>query len=269
MANSANRLGGTGSVETVARLTGRSIFVTGGSSGIGRAVAILSARAGARVTIADVNEEAGNAVAAEIRASGGEALFVRGDVTDEGQMAAGVKAAIRSFGRVDGACNAAGMVFKGVRIHEIPTDFWDKVTAVNLRGIFISMKYEIPAMLEAGGGSIVNIASTAALRSFPNGAEYCATKAGSVGLTRSAAVEYAANAVRVNAVLPGATRTPMLMKGFDSVEGLEQQAVARVPMGRLAEPVELAMAICWLLSDEARFVTGVLLPVDGGLTASL
>jgi 2,5-dichloro-2,5-cyclohexadiene-1,4-diol dehydrogenase 1 len=250
-------------------LKGRSVFITGGASGIGRAVALHAAKGGARVTIADLDETKGSEVVREIEHFGGEAMFARCDVTDEAQIREAVNATKARFGALHAACNGAGMVFMGVRVHEIPVDFWDKVTAVNLRGTFLCMKYELEAMLEAGGGAIVNIASTAAVASFKNSAEYCATKAGIAGLTRSGALDYADANIRVNAVMPGSTRTPMLEKGMGQIEGMEAMMASMIPMGRLGEPDDIAMTICWMLSDEARYVTGILLPVDGGMTASL
>lgn len=232
-------------------------------------MALIAARSGARVAIADLDETKGPKLVREIEDFGGRAIFVRTDVTDEEQIKSAVAATKASFGKLDAACNGAGMVFKGVRTHEIPVDFWDKVTAVNLRGTFLCMKYELEAMLENGSGAIVNIASTAAVASFKNGAEYCATKAGIAGLTRAGALDYADSNIRVNGVMPGSTRTPMLQEGMSQIEGMEQMMAGMIPMGRLGEPDDIAMTICWLLSDEARYVTGILMAVDGGMTASL
>jgi 2,5-dichloro-2,5-cyclohexadiene-1,4-diol dehydrogenase 1 len=197
---------------------------------------------------------------------GRSSQFIRVDVTDEQQVIHAVDAAVSRFGHLDGACNSAGMTFMGAPFDEITLDAWDQVHAVNLRGLFFSMKHEVKAMLAHGGGSIVNIASTAAIAAIPNGAEYCSAKAGVVGVTRAAATDYARRGVRVNAVLPGGTRTKMMEHAFSLVEGLREAVPAANPMGRLGEPDEIAFAVRWLLSDEASFVTGVMLPVDGGVT---
>ena len=256
-------------MSTNCLLDGRSIIVTGGANGIGRAVALRSAEAGAAVTVTDVGVEDGEAVVSAIKANGGRAQFFRVDVVNEDQVRASIDAAMSTFGRLDGACNAAGMTFMGVPMDEIPIDFWERVHAVNLRGLFLSMKYQAKAMLTGGGGSIVNIASTAGVAGIPNGAEYCSSKAGVIGVTRGAAVDYARRGIRVNVVLPGATRTQMMQQVFDRTEGMEAIVVENNPMGRLAEPDEVAFAVRWLLSAESSFITGVALPVDGGLTGCL
>lgn len=248
-------------------LDGRSILITGGASGIGRAVALRSADAGAAVTVTDVNVEAGTAVVEEIVSNGGQAQFVRLDVTDEAQHHAAVAAAVKAFGKLDGACNAAGKPFQGRRMHEIDPDFWESVYSLNLRNVFYATRAQVPAMLDAGKGSIVNVASTAGIAAFPNGADYCSAKGGVVSATRAAALDYAKLGIRVNSVLPGATRTPMMQGQMDAFDGLEDIMMAANPMGRLAEPDEIAFAVRWLLSDEASFVTGTMLIVDGGLTA--
>ncbi|MDW9486216.1 glucose 1-dehydrogenase [Sinorhizobium meliloti] len=249
-------------------LDGRSILITGGASGIGRAVALRCADAGAAITITDVNVEAGTGVADEIVRNGGEAQFVRLDVTDEAQHHAAADAAMKAFGKLDGSCNAAGKPFQGRPMHEIDPDFWESVYALNLRSVFYATRAQVPAMLDAGRGSIVNVASTAGIAAFPGGADYCAAKGGIMSATRAAALDYAKLGIRVNSVLPGATRTPMMQGQMDAFDGLEDMMMAANPMGRLAEPDEIAYAVRWLLSDEASFVTGTMLIVDGGLTAA-
>ncbi|NYH94608.1 SDR family NAD(P)-dependent oxidoreductase [Novosphingobium marinum] len=248
-------------------LAGRVIMVTGGGNGIGRASALRCAEAGAAVAVTDRDLASAEAVAREIADAGGMAYAFRLDVTLEEEVREAVEKAVSRFGKLDGACNAAGATFKGVPMHEVDTEFWDFVHAVNLRGLFLSMKYQVAAMLDAGAGSVVNIASTAAIAAIPSGSEYCSAKAGVAGMTRAAAIDYARSNIRVNAVLPGGTRTAMMEHAFDLIEELREMVPEANPMGRLAEPDEMAMAVRWLLSDEASFVNGVLLPVDGGLTA--
>lgn len=248
-------------------LEGRSILITGGASGIGRAVALRSAEAGAAVTVTDVNVEAGARVADEIVRNGGQAQFVRLDVSDEAQHHAAVAAAVKAFGKLDGSCNAAGKPFQGKPMHEIDPAFWESVYVLNLRSVFFATRAQVPAMLAAGKGSIVNIASAAAIAAFPGGADYCSAKGGVVSATRAAALDYAKLGIRVNSILPGATRTPMMQGQMDAFEGLEKMMMDANPMGRLAEPDEIAYAVRWLISDEASFVTGSMMVVDGGLTA--
>jgi 2,5-dichloro-2,5-cyclohexadiene-1,4-diol dehydrogenase 1 len=192
---------------------------------------------------------------------------VQADVAREDAVRAMVQTAVATFGHLDGACNAAGVPPHAVPAHELGIEAWEHASAVNLRGAFLSLKYEVTAMLACGRGAIVNIASTAGVAAIPNAADYCATKAGVIGLSRGAAIDYARRGIRVNVVLPGVTRTPMLMGLVAGTPGMEAQVVEANPMGRMAEPDEIAYAIRWLLSDEASFVTGALLAADGGLTA--
>ena len=248
-------------------LAGKSIIVTGGGSGIGEAVARLMGEAGCRVTVADRNAEAAEASAAAIRAAGGEAHAVTTDVSREADVRAMVDAAIATFGTLDGACNAAGVAQTGKLLHEVTLDDWDRCHGVNLRGLFLCNKYEVAAMLERKGGAIVNIASTAAMVGFPNGSEYCASKAGVMGLVRGGAIDYATRGIRINAVLPGGTLTPMLKSAMAADPGLEPALAAVHPMNRFAQPDEIAGAARWLLSDEASFVTGTSFAIDGGHTS--
>ncbi|WP_404477131.1 SDR family NAD(P)-dependent oxidoreductase [Novosphingobium sp. BL-52-GroH] len=247
-------------------LEGKSIIVTGGGSGIGEAVSLMLGEAGCLVTVADLDADKAQAVAAAIGEAGGTAQAVRVDVADEASVSAMTQTAASRFGRLDGACNAAGVPQRGKALHEIELGEWDACHAVNLRGLFLCNKHEIRAMLDKGG-AIVNIVSTSAMVGFPNGSEYCASKAGAMGLTRGAAIDYATKGIRINAVLPGGTLTPML-KGAMAVDpGLEGALAAVHPMNRFGHPSEIAGAVRWLLSDEASFATGASFAIDGGHTS--
>lgn len=247
-------------------LEGKSIVVTGGGSGIGAAVAALLGEAGCKVTVADIHADHAAAVAEKIVADGGTASAVMSDVSNEASVKAMVSHAVSTYGVLNGACNAAGLPQRGKILHEIELDEWDRCHGVNLRGLFLCNKYEIGAMLERGG-AIVNIASTAAMVGFPNGSEYCASKAGVLGLTRGGAIDYATKGIRINAVMPGGTLTPMLKGAMDADPGLEGALAAVHPMNRFAQPEEIAGAARWLLSDEASFTTGAAFAIDGGHTA--
>jgi 2,5-dichloro-2,5-cyclohexadiene-1,4-diol dehydrogenase 1 len=247
-------------------LNGKSIIVTGGGSGIGEAAAVLLGEAGCKVTVADLDGGKARAVADKIVQAGGAASAVQADVSDEKSVIAMVDHAVSAYGRLDGACNAAGVPQRGKMLHEVEVAEWDFCHGVNLRGLFLCNKYQIKAMLETGG-AIVNIASTAAMVGFPNGAEYCASKAGVLGLTRGSAIDYATKGIRINAVMPGGTLTPMLKSAMENDPGLEPALAAVHPMNRFGQPNEIAAAARWLLSDEASFTTGAAFAIDGGHTA--
>jgi 2,5-dichloro-2,5-cyclohexadiene-1,4-diol dehydrogenase 1 len=244
----------------------KSIIVTGGASGIGLAACQMLAEAGSYVTIADIDEQAGERAIANFALRGLEANFIRTDVGDEESVESMVERATTNYGRLDAAINAAGIGPKGLPLHELSVDDWDRGLSTNLRGIFLCMKYEISALLATGTGSIVNISSTAAVRGSPNMAEYCASKAGMMGLVRGAAADYGARNIRINAVLPGATWTPLVERLIerDSID----VSKLKTPIARFAEPSEIAGAAIWLISDAASFVTGAGFPVDGGQTAA-
>ena len=248
-------------------LHAKSIIVTGGGSGMGREAAILAASAGALVTVADVVESAGQETVERIRSTDGKAQFVKVDIAVESEVEAMVDAAVSTFGRLDGAFNNAAIPQRSKPFHELTEDDLKRIMGINVIGTFFCMKHEIIAMRTTGGGAIVNTSSAGGVVAFPFAGEYVASKHAVVGLTKSAALEYSAEGIRVNALLPGATLTPMLEGAFAADAGLEQYLIDQQPIGRLAEPVEMARAAVWLLSSHASFVTGACIPVDGGYTA--
>ena len=245
-------------------LDGKAALVTGGGSGLGRASAVALARAGATVTVVDVNEDGGKETAALVyEEAGGDAEFVRADVTRPDDVAAMVDQAVGRWGHLDCAVNNAGMTGASASTADYELDEWNRAIALNLTGVFLCLKYELPAMLERGG-SIVNMASGAGLVGFPGLPAYVASKHGVVGLTKAAALEYAQQGVRINAICPGSTRTPMLEGFMGGDEQVERMMTRAVPLGRLGMPSEIAEAVVWLCSDAASFVVGHALAVDGG-----
>jgi NAD(P)-dependent dehydrogenase (short-subunit alcohol dehydrogenase family) len=245
-------------------LEGRVVLVTGAASGIGRATAGQLAGMGARVLASDIDADAGEAAAAALRDAGGDVRFAAGDIADDDTAARLVAAAIDGFGQLDGAANCAGVGGGHASTHEYPVAAWDRIVGVNLRGTWLALRAEVPALL-GGGGAIVNVASTLGLRGSPNASPYSASKHGVIGLTRTAAIEYAPHGIRVNAVCPGAIDTPMMDETFARFPGFREMLVGFVPVGRMGTADEVASAIVWLLSDAASFVTGETLTVEGGL----
>ncbi len=242
-------------------------LVTGGGSGIGRAASLIFAREGAKVAVADVNLDGCDQTVARIKEGGGEAFSVRCDVSNSAQVKSMVEQVVKNYGRLDFGFNNAGVSPAGGKIGEIPEDDWDRVIAINLTGVWLCMKYELAQMVAQGGGVIVNTASIMGLVGERRTGAYCAAKHGVVGLTKTAALEYANRNIRVNAVCPGSTMTPMMRQGLDRDPRLEEAYKKSHPLGRLGTPEEIAEAVMWMCSDEASFVTGVALPVDGGYTA--
>jgi NAD(P)-dependent dehydrogenase (short-subunit alcohol dehydrogenase family) len=249
-----------------ASLAGRAGVVTGGGSGIGRATARELSAAGARVLVADRDQDAADAVVAEITASGGRASGFEADVTDPDACVALVAACTDAFGRLDLAVNSAGTTGTPASVVDYPLDAWRATMAVNLDGVFFSMRAELAVMVPAGAGAIVNVASGAGLVGFAGLPAYVASKHGVVGLTRSAAIECARAGVRVNCVCPGSARTPMLEGFMGGDPKIERAMAAAAPIGRLATPDEIAHAIVWLCTDNASYVVGHALAVDGGAT---
>lgn len=246
---------------------GRSALVTGAGSGIGRAVACLLAREGARVLVCDVDDGGGRATADAIATAGGEARFARLDVRSEPEVEAAVATALAAFGRLDCAVNNAGIVGASGRVEEVDLAGWERTLAVNLTGVFLCMKHEIGAMARQGGGAIVNVSSGAGLVAVPGLAAYCASKHGVLGLTKTAAVENARTGVRVNAVCPGTIDTPMLRASIASMPSLAERLRATQPGGRFGRPEEVAEAVVWLCSDRASFVSGESMLVDAASVA--
>lgn len=247
--------------------TGQVAFVTGAASGMGLATARAFARAGAAVVLADLNEQQLTAATDELEAAGHQVLGVRCDVSDETQVAAAVAAAVDRFGRLDMAFNNAGIQIPPSDAADEAAEVFDRVTAINLRGVWACMKHELAQMRGQGSGAIVNCSSLGGLVGIPGRASYHATKYGVIGLTTSAALEYAPRGIRINAVCPGTIDTPMVADMIASGELDPAAAVANQPIGRLGHAEEIAAAVLWLCSPGASFVVGVALPVDGGYTA--
>jgi NAD(P)-dependent dehydrogenase (short-subunit alcohol dehydrogenase family) len=245
---------------------GKVAVVTGGGSGIGQAACHLYAREGAQVVVSDIDEEGGNETVQAIQKAGGEAIFCRADVSNPEDCQAMVAAALDKYGRLDIAFNNAGIGGEANLTGDYSVEGWQNVIAINLSGVFYGMKYEIPALLKSGGGVIVNMASILGRVAFENSSAYVAAKHGVVGLTKNAAVEYAKQNLRINAVGPAFIRTPMIA-GLEQNTEIRDHLISLHPIGRLGESEEVAELVIWLSSDKASFVTGAYYPVDGGYLA--
>lgn len=246
-------------------LEGKIAVVTGGASGIGKAICKLFASEGAKLVIGDVDEEKGRIVALEINSSGGEAIFFHADVSNYESVKALIECAVKNFGRVDVLVNNAGVLLGPYFIHETPLDVLDKSLNINVKGVFYGMKCVIPYMLNQGGGVIINLASGMGVVGIPGLSCYCASKGAVIQLTKTAALEYARKGIRIAAVAPGPTDTPLLenlLKGFPDL------AQVRIPLGRLASPEEIANVVLFLASEKSSFITGSVIVVDGGETAT-
>jgi NAD(P)-dependent dehydrogenase (short-subunit alcohol dehydrogenase family) len=248
------------------RFSGKTVLITGAGSGIGRATAVAFSTEGANLIVCDVDDVGGEATVATLCKSGGEAEFVHADVSRAADCAAMVERALSRFGRLDVAFNNAGINLAVAPIADIEEAQWQRIVGINLTGVFLSMKAEIPAMKRNGGGAIINTASVGGLIGTAGVTAYCATKHGVLGLTKSAALDYIKDGIRINAICPGGTRTAMLNEWFKDPE-VERAALAGTPIGRMADPAEIARTVLFLASDESSFMVGHGLVADGGLTA--
>jgi len=240
-------------------------IITGGASGIGKAIALLYASEGAKIVVSDIDEEGGNEVVADIKAKGGEAIFIKADTSKAENSKTVVEQAVNHFGALHIAVNNAGIGGPLGPLGEYPIEGWDKTIAINLSGVFYGMRYQIPAMLESGGGSIVNVASILGKVGAANSCAYVASKHGVIGLTEAAALEYAQKSIRINSIGPGYIVTPLLTDNLD--DATMKALVGLHPMGRMGESEEVAELALWLNSDKASFVTGAYYNVDGGYLA--
>ncbi len=251
-------------------LDGKIAMITGGGGGIGRATCLTMAREGAIIAVADTDMALAEETAAAVRAAGGKAIVVSGDVTDEAQVQAMVASVVTQLGRIDIAYNNAGISHayagaSGLKTHELPLAVAEKVLDINVIGVWLCMKYEIIQMLAQGGGAIVNTASIAGLVGLQTSSLYVASKHGVIGLTKTAALEYAEQNIRVNAVCPGFIETRMTK---DTMSRRGNEIMQQVPFHRMGQPQEIAEMVTWLASERASFVSGVAYAVDGGFTAA-
>lgn len=248
------------------RFDGKIVLITGATSGIGRETAVQFGAEGARVVCVGRRAVEGEKTVARVREAGGEAIFVVADVSRAADCQAMVEKAVATYGRLDIAFNNAAVNRPGFNIADVEEVAWDEQIDTNLKGVFLSMKYEIQAMLKTGGGAIVNTSSVGGLVANPGITAYCASKHGVIGLTKGAALEYVTRNIRINAVCPGATKTEMLDDWFQD-PNVEQHVIALHPAGRVGAPVEIARTVLFLASDESPFLVGQAIAVDGGMTA--
>lgn len=247
---------------------GKVALITGATSGIGRATALAFAREGAKLALAGRRNSEGDQTVALVKSQGGEAFFLKTDVTNVSEVKALIAQTVETYGRLDYCFNNAGVESHPAPLTQQSEEDFDEVIAINLKGVFLSMKYEIPVLLNQGGGSIVNTSSVGGLVGFPNVSPYIASKHGVMGLTKAAALENAKANIRVNAVSPGSILTPMVERVTGGSKEVNDQVAALHPIGRQGKPEEVAEAVIWLCSDRASFITGQSITIDGGLTAT-
>lgn len=251
---------------SLAALHNKSIIVTGAGGGIGRASCIVFAEAGARLIVTDIDAKQGDETVSQVKRSGGEASFVLADLRSEEAVCHLVDSAVSLYGRLDGAFNNAAIDARHKPLTELTLEQWDAAICVNLTAVFLCLKYQILAMLKTGGGSIVNTSSSLGQVAITSASEYVAAKHGVIGLTRAAGADYGATGVRVNAILPGIIKTPMLVQASEQpvFAAILERQKSRHSIGRFGEPFEIGQAAKWLLSDQSSFVNGTAVPVDGG-----
>jgi NAD(P)-dependent dehydrogenase (short-subunit alcohol dehydrogenase family) len=256
-------------------MQGRVAVVTGGASGIGRVTAQVFAREGVKVIVTtDLNVRGGEETVRLIQEAGGEATFVKCDVSKSKEVEAMVNKAVEIYGSLDYAFNNAGIGPDGKRVPivpivDCPEEIWDRTIDINLKGVWLCLKYEIKQMLKQKFGAIVNTSSVGAFKSVPGFAPYDASKSGLIGLSKAAALECATNGIRVNVICPGPTTRTLLAENLTSSQpGIKEEILKKIPMSRMAEPEEMAEAVIWLCSDAASFITGHIMPVDGGMTSA-
>ena len=245
---------------------GKVAFVTGAGSGIGRAAALAFAREGASLVVADIAEQSNQETARMIEELGTRALAVRCDVTRTEDVKAALDKAVEAFGRLDFAFNNAGAEQPVTATADLTDQEWDRIVNINLRSVFLCMKYEIPLMLRNGGGAIVNTSSGAGVKGFKGQAAYCAAKFGVIGLTKSAALDYASQNIRINALCPGIIETSMMDRFTGGTDEGRERVIAQEPVGRMGKPEEIAAAVVWLCSEPAAFMIGHAMVIDGGQT---
>lgn len=247
-------------------LEGRAILVTGAGGGIGSAAALVLARHGARLVLTDLQDDAGRAAAQAVTDAGGEAVFKRTDLASEQEISELIAFVVDCYGRIDGAFNNAGVEQRNKPLDELSLEEWELAIRIDLTAVFLCIKHQAKAMLAAGGGAIVNTASSLGQVGLAGASEYCAAKHGVIGLTRAAGADYGARGIRVNAILPGITRTPMIARLSEDpqLSAVFDRLKSRHSMHRFGEPSEIGDAVAWLLSDQASFVNGAAIAVDGG-----
>jgi NAD(P)-dependent dehydrogenase (short-subunit alcohol dehydrogenase family) len=251
------------------KLSGKVAIITGAGSGIGQASALEFSTEGAKVVVADYAPQGGRETVEQIRKAGGDAIFVETDVSKAADVEQMIRTTLETYSRIDVLFNNAAVTIPA-SVVDASEEVWDKTMDIDLKGVFLPSKYAIPHMIEGGGGSVINTASMCGLVASPNQAPYSAAKGGVIALTRQMAIDYALHGIRVNGIAPSEVRTPMFLGFINQTpdpEATMQRLMARIPMGRVAEPRELARVAVFLASDDSSYITGVTLPVDGGLTA--